>query len=360
MTAFYDASHPQASPLPDGSVDLSPKPSKTYEIRHCDDGARVFVRDRHGFEQLYTPRPQIKRLDTAAPALGLVSISTSDTPNAAKALLEEKGIIILPAVEVMRLKKLQKHVRTVTQVITEELQRNHVRYKAAMVTLTYRPDVIFQPRQVTEYVKCVKEWAKRRGFVAHYVWVMELTKIGRPHYHVVWFLPKGMTMPKADKQGWWKYGMTNTVFARSPVGYLCKYTSKGIDPKSWGLLPKGARLHGSGGVTKDMRFTKNWHLSPLWVRQSVPFSDRVKKIGAYWVNMTTGMGQSSPWLYCWRSRVIKFVGFGDLVHVDDFRISEDKSSLWIPKDVMNVMAKAAMTAMDIHFEAIDRAFDEFI
>ena len=44
-------------------------------------------------------------------------------------------------------------------------------------------------------------------------------------------------MPKADKQGWWRHGMTNTVPARSPVGYLCKYTSKGIDFDSWGKLP---------------------------------------------------------------------------------------------------------------------------
>jgi hypothetical protein len=357
MTVFYDASQSQSIPLPSDALNLSPKNTKTYEIRHDGENPCVYVRDKHGFEQLLRPRPKIKRLATCASALGLVSISTSDTANAAKALLEDHGIIQLPAVEVMRLKKLQKTVRTVAQVITETLQESHVRYKATMVTLTYRPDVKFQPRQVTEYIKCVRMWAKRRGYFAYYVWVMELTKRGVPHYHIVWFLPKGVTLPKADKQGWWKYGMTNTVFARSPVGYLCKYTSKGIDHNSWGLIPKGSRLHGNGGISTSMRLSKIWHLSPLWVRQSVSYDEKVKKIGAYWVNQATGMGQRSPWLYCWRSRVIKFVGFGDLVHVDDFRISEDTKPLWIPKDVMDVMAKAAMTAMDIHFEAIDRAFD---
>ena len=59
----------------------------------------------------------------------------------------------------------------------------------------------------------------------HYVWVLELTKRGRPHYHVLFWLPKGVSMPKADKQGWWKHGMTRSG-GHSPVGYLCKYTSK--------------------------------------------------------------------------------------------------------------------------------------
>ena len=98
-----------------------------------------------------------------------------------------------------------------------------------MVTLTYREDVEWSPRQVSGYLKCVREWARRKAIFLHYVWVLELTKRGRPHYHVLFWLPKGVSMPKADKQGWWKHGMTRSEWAHSPVGYLCKYTSKGID-----------------------------------------------------------------------------------------------------------------------------------
>ena len=106
-----------------------------------------------------------------------------------------------------------------------------------MVTLTYRDDVDWSPRQVSNYLKCVREWARRKGIFIHYVWVLELTKRGRPHYHVLFWLPKGVSMPKADKQGWWKHGMTRSEWAYSPVGYLCKYTSKGIDFDSWGNCP---------------------------------------------------------------------------------------------------------------------------
>ena len=79
-----------------------------------------------------------------------------------------------------------------------------------MVTLTYRDDVDWSPRQVSNYLKCVREWARRKAIFLHYVWVLELTKRGRPHYHVLFWLPKGVSMPKADKQGWWKHGMTRS------------------------------------------------------------------------------------------------------------------------------------------------------
>ena len=39
MTVFYDASQSQSIPLPDGSVDLTPKPQKTYEI--LTDGEKI-------------------------------------------------------------------------------------------------------------------------------------------------------------------------------------------------------------------------------------------------------------------------------------------------------------------------------
>ena len=202
-----------------------------------------------------------KRLET-------VSILTSDTDYS----------IALPCSEYLRLKRLQKSVRISAEVIQESLQKNHVRYKAAMVTLTYRDDVDWSPRQVSNYLKCVREWARRKGIFIHYVWVLELTKRGRPHYHVLFWLPKGVSMPKADKQGWWKHGMTRSEWAYSPVGYLCKYTSKGIDFDSWGKLPRGGRLYGHGGYTPKMRVTRAWRVAPAWVRELIDEIDGVKRL----------------------------------------------------------------------------------
>lgn len=330
MTSFYNAIPLTATPHFLTHLDL-PK------NRTVIDSSPVFG------------RPFVQKLDIdPASAPGLVSISTSDTNLS----------IQLPAQETMRLKRLQKVVRVTAQVLTEHLQQNHVRYTASMVTLTYAPHCEFQPRQVTAYIKCVLQWAKRRGYFAYYVWVLELTKSGRPHYHVVWFLPKGATIPKADKQGWWKCGMTNTVKARSPVGYLCKYTSKGICADSWGKLPRGARLHGNGGYSSQLRQTKIWHCAPLWVRLSVPFEDKVKKVGSYWVNRRSGMGQTSPWLYCWKSRVIRFAGFLPAVHITEFldRSKRLPAPIPMPYDVSLLRLEGLL--IDSEWFAIDRAFIE--
>ena len=89
-------------------------------------------------------------------ATGAVSILTSDTDYQLQ----------LPCPEYLRLKRLQNSVRISAEVIQEKLQKNHVRYKAAMVTLTYREDVEWSPRQVSGYLKCVREWARRKAIFA--------------------------------------------------------------------------------------------------------------------------------------------------------------------------------------------------
>ncbi|HGW1746754.1 TPA: hypothetical protein ACNMTN_005541, partial [Klebsiella pneumoniae] len=178
------------------------------------------------------------------------------------------------------------------------------------------------PKHISSYIDCVKKWAKYRGLTVHYIWVMELTKKGVPHYHVMWWIPKGYCMPKADKQGWWKHGMTNSVWARKPVGYLCKYTSKGIDGASYGLIPRNARLHGSGGLTPPMRVAKIWLCAPSWVREIFDVNNGVRKFGCYWVDRVTQIGFSSPWHFDHTSRVLKWKGFGsavDITQLDKFK-----------------------------------------
>lgn len=261
----------------------------------------AFYGEKSPFTTFDTQKPSGSRSSEAS---GLVSILTSDTDYS----------IALPCAEYLRLKRLQKSVRISAQVIQETLQQARVKYKAHMVTLTYRDDVEWSPRQVSNYLKCVREWARRKGIFLHYVWVLELTKRGRPHYHVLFWLPRGLSMPKADKQGWWRHGMTNTVPARSPVGYLCKYTSKGIDFDSWGKLPRGGRLYGHGGYTPSMRITRAWLIAPSWVRELIDQCDGVRKVGCYWVNRVSGMGIRSPFAFDHVNRILRFKGFSDPIH----------------------------------------------
>ena len=280
----------------------------------------------------------------ASEASGLVSILTSDTDYQLQ----------LPCAEYLRLKRLQKSVRESALVIQEKLQQARVRYKAHMVTLTYRDDVDWSPRQVSNYLKCVREWARRKGIFLHYVWVLELTKRGRPHYHVLFWLPRGLSMPKADKQGWWRHGMTNTVPARSPVGYLCKYTSKGIDFDSWGKLPRGGRLYGHGGYTPSMRITRAWLIAPSWVRELIDQCDGVRKVGCYWVNRVSGMAIRSPFVFNFFERTLRFKGFDAPIHIDDIEKVKKDNSDW---DRVRFLESVDAVNFGGYYDAIDAGFN---
>jgi len=130
-----------------------------------------------------------------------------------------------------------------------------------------------------------------------FVWVQEFTKRGRPHYHLLLWLPLGLTIPKPDKQGWWPCGMTKIEWARNAVGYIAKYASKGdslVQPA------KGARMHGNGGLTGDALVEQRWWKLPGWLRHDVKPSDRVRRAlpgaGGGFVHPDSGEVYRSPWV----------------------------------------------------------------
>ena len=220
----------------------------------------------------------------------------------------EKRIVITDSPLVTRLKKMKRTVITTSRVIQETLTTNRQKFKVAMVTLTYRDDVEWDKRHISTYIDHVRKWAKRRGHQVRYVWVMELTKRGRPHYHVVWWLPKGVSMPMADKQGWWKHGMTNSVWARKPVGYIAKYASKGLAfiGDDAPQLPKGARICGYGGLDLPMIDWKCWILCPSWLKDLLGNHSVRKKGCFYFFENERFCG--SPWASAFSYKMINFYG----------------------------------------------------
>jgi len=130
-----------------------------------------------------------------------------------------------------------------------------------------------------------------------FVWVQEFTKKGRPHYHMLLWLPLGLTLPKPDKQRWWPFGMTKIEWARNAIGYIAKYASKG---DSLAQPAKGARMHGNGGLDGDALLEQRWWKLPTWLRGSVALEDRVRRAaprsGGGFVHPGTGEVYRSPWL----------------------------------------------------------------
>jgi hypothetical protein len=189
--------------------------------------------------------------------------------------------------EARRLQRMRRGVLAAAQLLQQEAPRSW----AAMVTLTYRPGVRWSPRHISAFCKRARESLGRvSGDRCRYVWVLELTKAGVPHYHVLFWLPPGVVLPKPDRAGWWPHGSSRIERARNAVGYLVKYVSKGAAGLASSYqLPRGARLFGLGGLSAEARHQKAWRLLPRYIRLQVLAEDRVRRAaGGGWVAPATG------------------------------------------------------------------------
>lgn len=268
-------------------AEFIPKPHKlTRRMRAANVAARRASRA--------ATRGAVVDLESRA-AAGLVSVSTTGTESVSrvipwefctKTLWDDSRIEIDPAKA--RVTRLRKGLGV-------GAKRLHNMYRGkqnhCLVTLTYRGDNRdWRPEHISTYIKCVKRWFKRRtaGNGLRYAWVAELQQRGVIHYHIVFWLPKGLTMPKADKQGWWMHGMTNTKRATAPVAYLMKYVSK-VDSKNVGSFPHGARIFGLGGLDKTGRDCKRWVLWPAYLQGNAAAGDPFKPAkGGGFTNSETG------------------------------------------------------------------------
>jgi hypothetical protein len=226
---------------------------------------------------------------------GLVPSLTSDT-------------LILNPKEI-RHKRLYRSVKTSARLHEQDMQNGGFRFRAWFVTLTYRPDTDWQPLHITDTLKCVRQWCKRQCSAFRYVWVSEVQEKRQAregghclHYHVLIFLPVGLNLPKFDKRGWWPHGHTQTVRAKKPVSYMAKYASKGGNANH----PKGARMHGTGGLSSSSRLERAWWLCPAYVRDhwQDPYLKPQRAHGGGWVAKHTGE---------WLPAFYKIVSFNPLV-----------------------------------------------
>ena len=266
------------------------------------------------------------RAEVAPPggaAAGLVSSQTSGTPPitpeqraaiAGSAERRRQGSLPPGAIQVdpeaTRLKRLRSTVLTAARLHVQE----KARWKVAMLTLTYRPDVDWAPGQISTVVRHIRQWLARKGHEMRFVWVQEFTKKGKPHYHLLLWLPLGLTIPKPDKQRWWPWGMTKIEWARNAVGYIAKYASKG---DSLHKPSKGARMHGNGGLTGNALLEQRWWKLPVWLRQSVEPSDCVRRrptgTGGGFFHPDTGEVYESPWEVFFKGGLVYIVRKGESV-----------------------------------------------
>lgn len=166
-------------------------------------------------------------------------------------------------------------------------------FRPWLVTLTYRPGVDWSPRHLSASLHLCRQWLKRMtGDKLRYAWVAELQQRGAVHYHVVIWLPARLSMPKWDKQRWWRHGMTNVQRSRKGVGYLMKYISK-FSP--FHEFPKGARIYGVGGLNEQARNIRSWKNSPRWIKDRFGVGEVTRRACGFVVR-ATGEILDSPWV----------------------------------------------------------------
>lgn len=186
---------------------------------------------------------------------------------------------------IRRVKRMHRSVRAVIDQNNADTPIEMGLNRCAFITLTYRPDAEWEKRQITQVQKCYQEWGRRRDIIISLVWVLELTKKGTPHYHMLLWLPKGITPPMPDKQGWWKHGMSNATWLKKPSRYIAKYFSKSASKDGLYAFPKGARLFGCRNLTGKAKQVKHWHTLPYWLRKITDVGDKCKKLfGGWWYN----------------------------------------------------------------------------
>lgn len=194
-----------------------------------------------------------------------------------------------------RLKKMQVSTLTAVHRFEDQAQQGGFRGRWVMVTLTYRDSLQWSPRHVSELLRHMRNWMTRRDAEANFFWVAEMQKRGVIHYHILVWLPHRLMLPKPDKQGWWKHGMSKVEAARCGGGYMSKYVSKGDSAP----FPKGARIHGCGGLTGIHKQSWRWWKRPRYVRLAVPLCTvPMKRVPGGWLNMDTGELLESEWKFC--------------------------------------------------------------
>jgi hypothetical protein len=228
---------------------------------------------------------------------GLVSLPTSQRTRVSIEAdrLRERVSGFIPDKHAGRLARLRRSVGFAARAHLADIPgfRAHACF---MLTLTYRAGVQWEAKHLNPLFVRLREWCKAQGVACRYVWVAELQQRGALHYHVALWLPPGLFLPSPDAAGWWPHGSTRTERARGAVEYLMKYLSKGTPVQSF---PKGARIHGAGGLEHSMRRAARWLRLPKWVQaRSDIFDDWGPAVGGGWWS-PEGVCIPSEFVRCW-------------------------------------------------------------
>jgi len=240
---------------------------------------------------------------------GLVHYSTSTTPifgpaPSAEKVARSQGGSALQLVDAQskhdyRLTRMKTGTLTAARLCEETIRRGGFRVRAWFVTLTYRPGESWSPRHVRGFLDCMRQWVKRngpKGTKLRYCWTAELQDRGAVHYHLIFWLPKRLSMPKPDKRKWWAHGSSNRVLVeKNAVGYIASYLSKGDASPGGPQFPKGCRICGAGGFDAEARREARYWKAPREAREALGKDADIRRTLGGRFNARTGEFWQSDW-----------------------------------------------------------------
>lgn len=249
-----------------------------------------------------TTRFEAQRETQEARSAGLVPVSTTFTGMSVVDWMSENTIEIDK--HLARVTRLRKGLGIAAKQLHNQGSKTQ---KIWMLTLTYAgTNRDWRAEHISEFLTGLRRWHHSRtgSRKVRYAWVAELQARGVIHYHVIVWLEGGLTPPKPDsawKMGgafqcpMWRHGMSNRLRATAPVAYLMKYASK-IEQKNVGGFPRGARIHGNGGLDESGRCIRRWVLWPSYVQGNAAVGEPFRPAkGGGFVNAETGELLLSEW-----------------------------------------------------------------
>ena len=250
---------------------------------------------------------------------GLVSLSTSQTEDDycphRPARPEVIRVEFTP--QEARLRRMRDGVTLGCRLAEAELSPAGFRPgQAWMLTLTYAEPQAWEPRHVSMTIDRLRKWAGRLGYACAGCWCAEMQDRRYRvrgelaiHYHIIVWLPRGVTPPKPDKAGWWSWGMTRVERVRlCAAAYISKYASKGTEAP----LPKGARTYASFGLGAH-RARYSYLRRPAWLRELTAIAERVARVpGGGWASVLTGEFFESPWRFAFDHGTVVLIRKGSM------------------------------------------------
>ena len=111
-----------------------------------------------------------------------------------------------------RMSRMKRRVVSWAKVVDEFYDKT--KHRLVMVTLTYEPEIEWQPNHIRDYMQAVRRHVK--ADLLAYAWVAENHQSGRIHFHLYFVVNQGSDIPMPDKSGMWPYGMSRIETGRSP------------------------------------------------------------------------------------------------------------------------------------------------